>query len=298
MAVFLCRRRRRPRRRRPAPPPPPHRAGVARPRGHRLHPPARPSSSRCGSCCSCSRGTARSGVLLALGTAARLGLALVAIQFASKGWYWMLHRQPLSQHRVVPPRSLLGLPRLSRLRALPVGRPRSRSSPSPPRGVSRPRTRSGWGCSLASLPASLLPFAKFGGFSNDFVPTLFLIGPAAAFVLADLLSALPSAARGRSRPSQAASLPPSARLPLRPAPGTSAASCPAPRPVRRAARAQRRGGVAPGRRALPAPPVPAHPRRPRHAPVERHAVPRHDVVELQTSTSAATSTAAAPAGPS
>ncbi len=46
------------------------------------------------------------------------------------------------------------------------------------------------GMLAASLPASLLPFAKRGGFENDFMPVVFLAGPATAFVVSDLVRAL------------------------------------------------------------------------------------------------------------
>src|SRR6185312_7212129 len=46
------------------------------------------------------------------------------------------------------------------------------------------------GMLAASLPAGLLPFAKGGGFENDLLPIVFLVGPATLALLCDALDAL------------------------------------------------------------------------------------------------------------
>ena len=145
----------------------------------------------------------RSGFLLALAATAACGLCLVALQFASKGWYWMhtvgfLATQPLTRERFAEGFGLVSgfapfaLPILVAALVLAVLRRLSA------RAVL-------WvGMLVFSIPAGLLPYAKVGGFTNDLVPTVFLLGPAAAFVVADLLAAV--AARPRAALALQASL--------------------------------------------------------------------------------------------
>jgi hypothetical protein len=138
----------------------------------------------------------RTGLLLGLVTTALCGLVLVVLQFASRGWYWM-HTVALLQIQAV------SLPRFAMaFKLLFTFAP---FTPAILFGVlflaftRRLSARAAlWvGMLVASLPASLLPFAKVGGYSNDFIPTVFLIGPAAAFVVADVICALGNKPRVR-----------------------------------------------------------------------------------------------------
>jgi len=55
------------------------------------------------------------------------------------------------------------------------------------RGWLRPRTVYWFGFLLAALPASLLPYAKNGGFLNNLIPILILVAPVSALLVGDLL---------------------------------------------------------------------------------------------------------------
>ena len=131
----------------------------------------------------------RTGFFLALGAAASCGLVLVAIQFASKGWYWMLTIGLMQNHRVHFARFVLGLQTLHNFAPFLVAIPIIALGLAARRKLSA--SAGLWvGMLIFSLPAALLPFAKVGGFINDFMPTVFFAGPAAAFVASDLLRAL------------------------------------------------------------------------------------------------------------
>src|SRR5262249_879709 len=51
----------------------------------------------------------RDGVLLSLGTAAACGLALVGLQYSSRGWYWMYTVALLQNQTILPSRVVGGL---------------------------------------------------------------------------------------------------------------------------------------------------------------------------------------------
>ena len=128
----------------------------------------------------------RSGLLIALGTIAACGLALVALEFKSRGYYWQLTISLVQDQRVNRQTMKQGLWLVTRfapfLLALPVVvgalALRRRASSSMVLWV---------GLFAASLPTSLLPYGKVGGSFNDLMPAVFFVGPAAAFVVRDLL---------------------------------------------------------------------------------------------------------------
>jgi hypothetical protein len=135
----------------------------------------------------------KSGLLLALGATVACSLVLVGLMLTSKGWYWLHTIALIAGHTLLPDRFARGMKILFEF------------APFAPAmlivalvlaGLRRLSARAAlWvGMAVASLPASVLPFAKVGGFSNDFLPSVFLIGPAAAFVVADLLAAVRGAA--------------------------------------------------------------------------------------------------------
>jgi hypothetical protein len=136
----------------------------------------------------------RSGVTLAVVTTAMCGLVLAGLMFMSRGWYWVLTVGLVQDHAIRSERFLPALqmffafaPFLPALPLLAIGL-----------AVARRLSSDGvlWtGMLIAALPASLLPWAKLGGFENDFLPVAFLIGPAAAFLIGDLLVALDAAPR-------------------------------------------------------------------------------------------------------
>ena len=131
----------------------------------------------------------RSGVLLALAGTSACGLALVALQFSSHGWYWIHTVGLVSTHPVLLDRFLDGARRLYDLAPFAPFVPIAALVLAAFRKLS-PRAALWVGMLVFSFPASMLPYAKLGGFSNDFVPVVFLIGPATAFVAADVLDAL------------------------------------------------------------------------------------------------------------
>jgi hypothetical protein len=136
----------------------------------------------------------RGGVLLGLGTATGCGLALVALQYASHGWYWMYTIAVVQSHAVVPSRFVLGLDLIARFAPFVVALPIVTAMVALARSLSA-RTVLWLGMLASAIPASLLPFAKVGGFSNDFMPVAFFIGPATACLVSDAARALRSAPR-------------------------------------------------------------------------------------------------------
>jgi hypothetical protein len=136
----------------------------------------------------------RSGLRLALVVTAMSGAVLAGLMVMSRGWYWIITISLLQDHVVRVERILPALqaffafaPFLPALPLLALGL-----------AVTRRLSSDGvlWtGMLIAALPASLLPWAKLGGFENDFIPLAFLVGPAAAFLLGDLFVALDRAPR-------------------------------------------------------------------------------------------------------
>jgi hypothetical protein len=136
----------------------------------------------------------RSGVMLALTSIAGGGLVLVALQATSRGWYWMLTVSLLQGQAITGPRFLLGLQIVGKFAPFVVGLPVLAAVLAAARRLSSSSML--WlGMLLASVPASLLPFAKVGGFANDFMPVMFFIGPATAFLVLDLVAAFSSRPR-------------------------------------------------------------------------------------------------------
>jgi hypothetical protein len=131
----------------------------------------------------------RAGLLLGLITISTAGLVLVGLQFASRGWFWLYCVGLVQENTVIAKRFqegatmvlkgspyLYGLPVVVLLLAV----------------LSRLSARSvlWFGMVVASIPASLLPYAKVGGFANDLMPFAMLTGPAILFVVSDCARAL------------------------------------------------------------------------------------------------------------
>jgi hypothetical protein len=131
----------------------------------------------------------RSGALLFVLAAASCGLVLVGLMFASHGWYWLLTIGLYQEHAVSRDRFTEGLHILVRFAPFMPALPLVGIGLLAMRRLSDDSLL--WaGMLLAAIVASLLPFAKVGGYANDFIPALFFAGPAAAFVFGDLLAAL------------------------------------------------------------------------------------------------------------
>jgi hypothetical protein len=130
----------------------------------------------------------RSGLLLMLAGISGCGLTLVALQYVSKGWYWMYTVSMLQDHALFREKFWTGLVHLYKgapyypalfVVALGLGVTRNLSA----------RAALWFGMYVASFPSSFLPWAKVGGYFNDFMPTCFLLGPATAFLVADAVKA-------------------------------------------------------------------------------------------------------------
>lgn len=131
----------------------------------------------------------RTGVELAITAAAFCGVVLVGLLFTSKGWYWLYTVSLVQEHRVVSERFLRALEAVIRFAPFLAAIPPSMIALAVSRRLSAGAVL--WaGMLFAALPAGLLPFAKVGGFANDFLPIAFLIGPATAFVASDVIVAL------------------------------------------------------------------------------------------------------------
>lgn len=131
----------------------------------------------------------RSGLMLMLAGICGCGLTLVVLQLTSKGWYWMYTVSLLQDHAVIRAKFAEGLQRL--LAAVPfypaiwalalvLGAARRLSA----------RATLWLGMSVVAFPAALLPWAKVGGYFNDFMPVCFFLGPAAVFLVSDAVRAL------------------------------------------------------------------------------------------------------------
>ncbi len=131
----------------------------------------------------------RAALTLTLTTSALCGTVLLALLLSSSGNYWHYTMVVMREQATVPARMQSGLTRLLEfapyLAALPLVAPllalRRRLSSSAVLWL---------GMLLASLPAGLLPYAKPGGWDNNFLGAVVLAGPALLCVLADTLRAL------------------------------------------------------------------------------------------------------------
>jgi hypothetical protein len=131
----------------------------------------------------------KSGTQLAFSSLSVAAVTLVYLQLRSGGWYWMYTVSILQAHEVHQDRLLWAL------RLLNAHAPFAIAIPPIALGLAVRRRLSArsvlWlGMAASALPASLLPFAKTGGFYNDFIPVVFLIGPATVFVFVDCVRAL------------------------------------------------------------------------------------------------------------
>lgn len=133
----------------------------------------------------------RAGVQLALYSITACALALVGLQLQSKGWYWLYTVGLLHDHMVITKRLFEGTDRVLKFLPFLWGMPVAVLVLAVPGRLSA-RAVLWCGLVVASIPAALLPFAKVGGFANDFMPFAMVSGPAALLLVAD-------AARGLQR---------------------------------------------------------------------------------------------------
>jgi hypothetical protein len=131
----------------------------------------------------------RMGLLLATLAIAFCGLVLVALQYATRGWYWMYTVALYHNHSVDLRRLGLGFGLVLKHAPLIVALPVVAVVLALCRKLSA-RAVLWFGMLVAALPSAMLPFVKVGGFVNDLLPIAFLIGPATAFLLSDTARAL------------------------------------------------------------------------------------------------------------
>jgi len=132
----------------------------------------------------------RLGVLVAAMGATVLGF----LQWRTGGAYWYWTIDTMSKHALDDARIVDGLRLVTRYAPFWVGLPLAPLLLALP-GWLRPRTIFWLGMLLAALPASLLPYAKNGGYLNNLIPMLMLIGPVTALLLGDLVQGAASSQR-------------------------------------------------------------------------------------------------------
>ncbi|MBW2453610.1 MAG: hypothetical protein JRI68_03830 [Deltaproteobacteria bacterium] len=131
----------------------------------------------------------RAGAQLAVVTTALCGLVLVGLQYGSKGWYWIYTVACLQGHGVRPDRFVEGMQEILAFAPFLPGVAALAIVLAARRKLSAEATL--WlGMLAAAIPAALLPYAKEGGFANDFVPVAVMVGPATMLVVVDTVRAL------------------------------------------------------------------------------------------------------------
>lgn len=127
----------------------------------------------------------RYGLRLAL-VGAVMGLLLLGLaQWITSGGLWFWTVAGVQGHPVEDPRVMQGLREVWRyipfLAALPL-----LLLASTLRKFISSRTVLWVGCLVVAVPASLMPYAKAGGYDNNLMPLVVFTGPAAVFLMADL----------------------------------------------------------------------------------------------------------------
>ncbi|HLM73573.1 MAG TPA: hypothetical protein VK459_12800 [Polyangiaceae bacterium] len=131
----------------------------------------------------------RAGIWLAVATTAISGLTLVALLLASKGWYWVYTVGIIQGHQVLPERIPICLRMMFDFAPFIVALPVIAAGLALKKRLSR-QGGLWFGMFVASIPATMLPFLKVGGFANDFLPFTVFVGPATLFLLADVARAV------------------------------------------------------------------------------------------------------------
>lgn len=131
----------------------------------------------------------RAGVWLAVVTTAMCGVTLVILLTVSKGWYWVYTVGIIQGHQVLPERIPIGFKMMFEFAPFMAALPVVAFGLAIKKRLSL-RGALWFGMFVCSLPATMLPFVKVGGFANDFLPFTVFIGPATMFLAADLARAM------------------------------------------------------------------------------------------------------------
>jgi hypothetical protein len=115
-----------------------------------------------------------------------LGLLLLGLgQWVTSGGLWFWTVAGIEGHSVEDPRIMQGIREVWRyapfIAALPIA-----LLILALRGYLSPRTVLWSGCLIFAVPASLLPYAKVGGYDNNLMPLIVFVGPTTALMIADL----------------------------------------------------------------------------------------------------------------
>ncbi|NUQ72139.1 MAG: hypothetical protein HUU21_00970 [Polyangiaceae bacterium] len=131
----------------------------------------------------------RAGLWLAIATIAMSGITLVILLMVSKGWYWVYTVGIIQGHQVLPERIPIAFKMMFNLVPFIVALPVLALGLAIMKRLSR-QSALWFGMFMASIPSTMLPFVKVGGFSNDFLPFTVFVGPATMFLLADAARAV------------------------------------------------------------------------------------------------------------
>jgi hypothetical protein len=127
----------------------------------------------------------RAGMKLAIASMACCGILLAAMQLASDGHFWDWIFAYVHQHRILKERYSDGLWRLIAFAPVVVILPLLALYLAIRKWMCA-RTFLWFGMLTVSVPASLLPYSKIGGFLNNLMPMLIFVGPVSIMLLADL----------------------------------------------------------------------------------------------------------------
>lgn len=128
----------------------------------------------------------RSGALLAVATFVLCALLLGLLQWSTEGQFWRWIYSHLSEHQVRTYFYFKGLKIIHGFAPFAVLLPIGFTLLALKRGLSR-RTVLWTGMLVCAMPVSLLPYAKHGGYINNLMAVVMLVGPAAALLVTDLL---------------------------------------------------------------------------------------------------------------
>jgi hypothetical protein len=133
----------------------------------------------------------RHGVALAAGVAVAAAVTVLALQWASDGWFWTYTVGLHAHHQVSSQLLLDGILRVLRYAPFLVAVPFAVAWLAHKRQLRRPTVI--WiGLLATAVPSALLPYMKQGGAMGDLVPLVFLCGPTAMLVASDVLHAMAS----------------------------------------------------------------------------------------------------------
>jgi hypothetical protein len=125
----------------------------------------------------------RAGIQVLIATLTLSGMVLVALELATQGWFFRYIMAP-RHHAIISERVPMGTWAMLHSAPFLIVIPFVAAFLLGRRALTS-RTLLWVAMLLAAFPASLLPYAKAGGCSNDWIPVLFLAGPTAVLLAFD-----------------------------------------------------------------------------------------------------------------